>query len=286
MTTSKTGWEPENRNHFDDVVDAYDRRRSDYPVELYEDIFKYSVAETGKENERLQINNLSALEIGAGTGKATVPFLDAGYDVTAVEIGANMSAFLQDKFKGNKSFCVINSSFEDAILEENYYDMIYAASAFHWVDPKIGCPKVFRLLKSGGTVALFRFNVIAAVGEERYEDIQAQWEKYYYSYYTSNERPVKKAREDFLKPSEIYHSFKIESLQEYGFTDVTMSFYDDTRVFSADEYIEWLSTMSDVRGLPEENRTTLFTGIHEVITRHGGHHHVEHIFQLYMGRKP
>ena len=286
MTSEKTGWEPENRKHFDDIVDAYDRRRSDYPNELYDDIFKYSAVEIDVESQHFQNSNLKALEIGAGTGKATVPFLDAAYNVTAVEIGANMSAFLQDKFKENKNFCVINSSFEDVILEDNNYDMIYAASAFHWVDPKIGCPKVFRLLKSGGTVAMFRFNAIAAVGEELYENIQAEWEKYYYSYYISNERPVKKTKEDFLKPSEIYHSFKIESLQEYGFTNVTMCFYDDTRIFNADEYIEWLSTMSDVRGLPEDNKKALFLGIKEVIKRHGGYHHVDHIFQLYMGRKP
>ena len=286
MTTNKTGWEPENRKHFDDIVDAYDKRRSDYTDELYEDIFRYSAVEADKKDQHFQTNKLKALEIGAGTGKATVPFLDAGYNVTAIEIGVNMSAFLQDKFKGNMNFSVINSSFEDAVLEDNSYDMIYAASAFHWVDPKIGCPKVFRLLKRGGTLAIFRFNAIAAAGEKLYEDIQAEWEKHYYNYYISNDRPVKKTKDDFLKPSEIYHSFRIENLEDYGFTDITMYFYDDIRTFNADEYIEWLSTMSDVRGLPKENRTALFTGIHEVITRHGGHHHVDHIFQLYMGRKP
>jgi hypothetical protein len=44
MGTDKTGWEPENRKHFDEIVEAYDKRRSEYPFELFEDIIEYSGA--------------------------------------------------------------------------------------------------------------------------------------------------------------------------------------------------------------------------------------------------
>ena len=273
---NKTGWEPENRKHFDEIVEAYDMRRSEYPCELFEDILKYAGAEAG----------IKALEIGAGTGKATVSFLNSGYNVTAVEIGTNMSAFLRKKFINNQSFCVINASFEDALLEENSYDLIYAASAFHWVDPRIGCPKVFNLLRSGGVVALFRFNTIADEGEELYDEIQAVYEKHYYSYYPSKYRPVKKSKEDFMKPLEISIGFGFEDLRTYGFTDVSMKFYDETRMFGADEYIEWLNTMSDHRAMEEDYRAALFAGVKEAILKHGGHHEVKHTFHLYMGRKP
>lgn len=79
----KTGWERENRTHFDDIVVNYDKARWKYPAELYTDILCY--AQTGSK---------TAVEIGAGTGVATAPFLEAGYNVTAVEMGANMAAFL------------------------------------------------------------------------------------------------------------------------------------------------------------------------------------------------
>ncbi|MCL1807824.1 MAG: class I SAM-dependent methyltransferase [Oscillospiraceae bacterium] len=271
-----TGWERDRRTHFDEIAADYDKMRSEYPGELFDDIFEYSGM--GKRKK--------ALEIGAGTGKATTPFLDAGCDVTAVEIGANMAAFLLERYKNYKDFNVITADFESALLEEGCYDLIYAASAFHWVDADIGCPKVFRLLKSGGTFALFRYNAIAACGEDCYEDIQAVYEKHYYSYFPSNVRPVRKSKADFEKPSEIHHSFGFEDLKQYGFTGISMMFYDTARTFGADEYIAWLDTMSDHRSMPESGRAALYEGIRESIIRHGGHHKVDFIYKLYMGRKP
>ncbi len=91
MGRIRTGWERENRTHFDDIVANYDKVRWEYPTELYADIMNYS-----------QTESKTAVEIGAGTGKATVPFLDSGYDVTAIEMGANMAAFIKDKFKDNR----------------------------------------------------------------------------------------------------------------------------------------------------------------------------------------
>lgn len=275
MSVSETGWERDKRGHFDDIVLTYDKARSEYPLELFEDIMKYTGALTGK----------TAVEIGAGTGKATTPFLDAGYNITAVEIGQNMADFLLERFSGHKNFNVIVSSFEDVILQENNYDLIYAATAFHWVDAEIGCPKALRLLKKGGAIALFRYNAIAAVGDEIYDEIQAVYEKYYYSHYTSGERPTKKSKYDFEKPSEIYNSFRFEDLGVYGFKDISMKFYDASRIFSANEYIIWLETMSDHIRLPDNIRISLFNGIKETITKHGNQHKVDFIFQLYMGRK-
>jgi ubiquinone/menaquinone biosynthesis C-methylase UbiE len=145
METNKgTGWESHKRTHFDEIVVNYDKARPEYPAPLFADVIKYIASAKG----------IKALEIGAGTGKSTFPFLDAGYDVTAVEMGANMAEFLTERFKGYDNFNVINATFEDVLLEDNCYDLIYAASAFHWVDKEIGLPKVIRLLKSGGVLAL------------------------------------------------------------------------------------------------------------------------------------
>ncbi len=276
QTENGIGWERNNRTFFDEIVINYDKVRWGYPDELYMDINRYIGPKSGKK----------ALEIGAGTGKATVQFLNMGYDVTAVELGVHMSEFLLDRFKDYTDFNVVTATFEDASLEEDNYDLVYAASAFHWVDAEIGCPKVYRLLKQGGTFVLFRNNPVPADGEEIYEEIQSVYEKYYHSYYTSRKRPVRKSREDFWKPSEIYNSFRFEDLELYGFRDVIMKLYDASQTYSADEYIALLDTYSDHRGLPDVNREALYAGIKDVILRHGGQHKVDYIFQLYMGRKP
>ena len=197
-----------------------------------------------------------------------------------------MSEFLLEKFKDYGNFSVITSTFEDVSLDDTDYDLIYAASSFHWVDAEIGCPKVFGLLKKGGVFALFRNNPVPAIGEELYEDLQTVYEKYYYSYYVTKERPSKKSRDDFMKPSEIRRRFGFDCLERYGFCDVTMKLYDSTRTYSADEYLELLDTFSDHKSLPVDHRKALYEGVKEVILKHGGYHKVDYVFQLYMGRKP
>ena len=177
---TKTGWEQENRIHFDEIVVTYDKVRWDYPDELFADIFEYVGA-----------GSKIVLEIGAGTGKATAPFINAGYDVTAVEMGVNMSDFIREKFKDNTNFNLITSTFEDVELQDDKYDLVYSASAFHWIDAEIGCPKVFRLLKSGGVFALFRNNAVLNEENKIYNEIQEVYEKHYYSHYKSDKRPIK-----------------------------------------------------------------------------------------------
>ena len=44
--------------------------------------------------------------------------------------------------------------------------------------------------------------------------------------------------------------------------------------------------MSDHRSLPENDRKGLYTGIKEIILKHGGLYKVKYFYQLYMGRKP
>jgi SAM-dependent methyltransferase len=273
----KTGWERENRTLFDEIVVNYDKSRWDYPAALFTDIVNYSVQGIKK-----------ALEIGAGTGKATKPFLDAGYDVTAVEMGRNMVDFLLDKFKTNNNLNVINATFEEAVLNENTYDLIYAASAFHWIDAEIGCPKVFRLLKNGGVFALFRNNGVQFENDELYNDVQAVYEQHYYTHYKSDNRPIritKMTYDDFMKPAEIHRGFRFESLEQYGFADVTMKLYNAVLTYDADEYIALMDTMSDHRAMSETNRAALYAGIKEAIVRHGGRQKLSCVFQLYMGRK-
>jgi SAM-dependent methyltransferase/GNAT superfamily N-acetyltransferase len=277
-TDVKSGWERENRTHFDEIVLNYDKYRWDYPAELFADAIQYAGSAKGKR----------AIEIGAGTGKATTPFLDAGYAVTAAEMSAKMTEFLRVKFMGYDKFDVITSTFEDAHLEDESCDIIYAASAFHWVDAEAGCPKVMRLLKCGGAFILFRNNVYRQEDSSLDAAIDAAYEQYYYSHYPRYDRPVaigKMTYDDFLKPEEIHRGFRFNSLEQYGFTDITMKLYNGSRFYSANEYISLMDTMSDHRAMLEKDRAALYTGIKDAILNHGGQLEMKFIFQLYMGRK-
>ena len=274
MATTKTGWEFEKRVHFDEIVTNYDEIRPNYPDELFADLIEYAGKGTNKK----------ALEIGAGTGKATRPILEAGYNVTAVEIGVNMAAFLSDKFKSYKDFNVIVSAFEDAEVEENAYDLIYAASSIHWVDAKIGCPKIKRLLKNDGTIALMRYNF----SSEDDESLDAAYEKYFRTHYLSSQRygkAEKRTHEDLRNPAGFLARYGFNGLEEYGFKDIMLNFYDVEIIYTADEYIKLYETMADHRDLPENNKTGLYTEIAKIINQNGGKYKMDYIFQVYMGRK-
>ena len=69
--------------------------------------------------------------------------------------------------------------------------IVYAANSFHWIDPETGCSKAFRLLKSGGVFALFRYNGVPLDGDEMYEEIEKVYEKHYHPFYPDSKRPVK-----------------------------------------------------------------------------------------------
>ena len=262
----------QNRNHFDEVVVTYNRIRPDYPVKLFSDILDYAGT----------VNSKKAIEIGAGTGKATKPFLDAGYDLTAIEIGANMVDFLAKEFSKYNKFEVLNAPFEDAMLNNDKYDLIYAATAFHWVKAEIGCPKVFQLLKGGGVFALFRYNAVPADGGDLNEEIQAVYEKYYHKPYI---RPTRKAKDEYGNQSEITKGFGFDDLKKFGFSDVTIKLYDSVWTFSADDYMSLLDTYPDHKSLKDSDRMSLYSGIKDAILRHGGQIDVNYVFQLYMGRK-
>jgi hypothetical protein len=98
-------------------------------------------------------------------------------------------------------------------------------------------------------------------------------------------RPIRKTHKDFCTPEEIYHSFRFNDLKDYGFSDISMTFYDMTVSTTADERIALMDTMSDHRGLPEENRRSLYAEQKEVILRHGNRYTENITYQLYMGRK-
>jgi ubiquinone/menaquinone biosynthesis C-methylase UbiE len=130
---------------FDEVVIDYEKSRPKYGIQLFEDVIEYANI----------TRNSSIIEVGCGTGQATEPFLKIKCKVTAVELGQNLATFSREKFKHYINLKIVQSSFEDYVCDDNTYDMLYSATAFHWIPPEIGYTKARRILKDGGTLALF-----------------------------------------------------------------------------------------------------------------------------------
>lgn len=111
---------------FDTVASTYEKLRPGYVEELYQKLFDYiSISE-----------NSNVVEIGSGGGQATAPILKTGCRLTAVEYGEQFSELLKDKFKAYHNFSVITGKFEDTEFEDDAFDLVFSASAFHWVPEK------------------------------------------------------------------------------------------------------------------------------------------------------
>lgn len=128
---------------FDSVASTYAKLRPGYLNELYQDIFGF-----------IPIGEASnVVEIGIGGGQATLPILQTGCTLTAVEYGEHFSEICREKFKNFPKFSVVTGKFEEVDFQEESCDLIFSASAFHWIPEEVGYRKVFSMLKKGGAFA-------------------------------------------------------------------------------------------------------------------------------------
>ena len=123
-------------------VAGYAAGRLDYPGELFA-----ILAERGG-----LARGVSVLEIGPGTGQATRELLEAGAArVVAVEPDPELSAHL--RIWGEARLEVANMAFGPAVQGDGSFDLIVAATAFHWLEAGPALTDVRRLLKPGGHFA-------------------------------------------------------------------------------------------------------------------------------------
>jgi SAM-dependent methyltransferase len=140
---------------FNEVPELYDRVRPSYPDELFADL----VATTGMDGQS------AVLESGCGTGQATRSLAKLGCSVTAVEPGPELAALARRNLASFSNVEIETSSFEEWEDRGRRFDVIVAASSWHWVDPSIGWPRAHELLRPGGWMALLGNVVVRRPGE-------------------------------------------------------------------------------------------------------------------------
>lgn len=94
------------------------------------------------------------LEIGPGTGQATGRLLDCGGAVTAVELSDDMADLLRTKLEHHELEIAVGP-FEEVELDPGSFDLVVAATAFHWVPTAAGLQRCADLLRTGGWLALW-----------------------------------------------------------------------------------------------------------------------------------
>jgi len=227
---------------FGAVAEAYERFRPGYSVRLSDLVMTYAGRPV-----------LTALEIGAGTGKATRLFAQRGVKVTATEPDRAMLAELRRHVPADVT--TVQATFEDLQPGESY-GLVYAAAALHWTNPEGRWSRVAALLEPGGVFASFG-------GPVQLADAAV-------------EEAVRAARAPFLESDEVpspdgtppenemqWPGTELQCSER--FTDVRQSVVERRLTMSASDYVGHLSTISAYLELPISTQEQVFSQILQVL---------------------
>ncbi|MFD5161573.1 class I SAM-dependent methyltransferase [Streptomyces hawaiiensis] len=227
---------------FGAVAEAYERFRPGYPVELFDVVTAYA----GRPVP-------TALEIGAGTGKATRLFARRGIAVTATEPDGSMLAELRKHVPANVR--TVQAAFEDLRPGERY-GLVYAAAALHWTNPEGRWSRIAALLEPGGVFASFGgpFRLAEPAVEEAVHAARAP-------FLESDEIPSP----DGTPPDQEMQWPGSELQRCQWFTDVQQAKVERRLTMSARDYVGHLSTISAYLVLPAPQREQAFRRIMRVL---------------------
>lgn len=131
---------------FDAWADEYHRFRPTYPDALFDAIA-----------DRLRLPpSPVVVDLGAGTGRASLAMAARGWRVTAVEPGRPMLDILRAA-AADRGLVVatLQARAEETGIAPGSVDLVTAAQAFHWFDAERAVGEIVRILRPGGGVGLF-----------------------------------------------------------------------------------------------------------------------------------
>lgn len=212
------------------------------------------------------------LEIGPGTGQATRELLDAGAArVVAVEPDPELSAHLRGW--GEARLDVATMAFGPAVPGDDGFDLIVAATAFHWLEAGPALGDVRRLLKPGGHFAMW-WNVFSEPGEDRLFD----------ALFDGLARPPSMLSDQHYS---LDAEARIADLAAAGLTGIEHIMLERSIAMTPASLRALFATFSAVRQLPQEQREARLGAVETQALRERGER-FERVFQtpMYIARPP
>jgi len=248
------------------VAADYDEVRPGYPEELIDDVI--SLARLSTEDR--------ILEVGCGTGLATRPFAQRGYNLLSIDIGPDMVELAERNLSSYPNVTLQCVSFEDLDKSAGDFDLMISASAFHWIDPKTGYQLVANRLARSGAMAIFThyhpppYEGFFDAVQDVYQRVVPEWPA-----------PREGA------PIETTISKHNDAIYRSGaFGPVTVKTYPWSRDLTTAQYLKLLNAFSEHRLLEPSRRADLFDGVANLIDKaYGGIVSRPYMTTLYFAHK-
>jgi SAM-dependent methyltransferase len=239
------------RETFGEVPELYDRARPVYPTALLADLVELAELPAGGR----------ILEIGPGTGQATLPLAERGFRITGIELSEGLASVARRKLLSFPDVEIICEPFETWAPVSASFDAVVAFTAFHWIDHDVRFTKPAELLRSGGALALVATSHVRVPGsDEFWADVQEDYDA------------IDPSDDNAPPPDPDDVGDLSDEIAASGlFENIASRRYLWDVVYSADEYIDVLDTYSGHRRIEPGKRHHLYDAIHRRIeARPGG----------------
>jgi SAM-dependent methyltransferase len=254
------------RTTFDEDAERYDRARPRYPAQMFDDLAAAGV-----------LPGARVLELGCGTGQATVVLAERGYRIVAVELGPDMAAVARRNLARFGSVEVVTAAFEDWPLPDEPFDVVFSATAFHWIDPAVRVSKSADALRPGGVLATVSTEHIAGGSKEFWVAAQDCYERF---------DPATPPGLRQQPASEIPQDDR-ELVSSGRFGPATFHRYEWDASYTTAEYLDLLLTYSGHRALPAGQRSGLLNCITRLIDEDNGGRIVKrYLTELRLAQRP
>jgi SAM-dependent methyltransferase len=330
------------RRSFDAAARLYDTFRPGYPEPLFDDLVRLSGIPGGGR----------ILEIGPGTGQATLPLARRGFSIVGIEMGASMARLCRKNLRGFPNVEILNVAFEDwtgdtsatrraetgttrgkqglsraarsygapgtfdasaprdcpsfsalpgtvpasaprgisrrsvDVSPSETFDLVFAATAFHWVASKAAFTRCAKVLKPHGSLALcWNFADIPenrdATAASRTQPLRGSVPHFpgpvpalpdprFYNDLRAIYRRIAPHMHLSLPPELRIERQRKKIVSSGLFGPVTVLRYPWQSEYTADRYIGLLKTMSDHAILAPEVRRDILRAVRRLIAENGG----------------
>jgi SAM-dependent methyltransferase len=225
------------RATFDSVARLYQQARPEYPGGLYDELIRLAALR----------REAQLLEVGSATGKATAPLARRGFRITCLEIGADLAETARQNLAAFPDVEVVQAAFETwRPATEIRFDLVFAAAAWHWIDPAIRYRHAWELLRPGGHLALWNaLHVFPADGDTFFSAIQDVYDEI-----GEGMPPGGTARHQPDDRGEMEATGLFEG--------IAIRHFDWENIYNADEYIQLLDTFSGHIAMDQWKRDRLY----------------------------